>query len=94
MYFWYYLQFCILTLKNSQAKNVNIYFSTRSLYILGKNTSIYCSPIIVVYVHATGFFKVHPACHNIVYCKRNQNKKYLERLISMLWISQKLYVGA
>ena len=33
MYFWYFLQFFILTLKISQAKIVNIYFSTRNLYI-------------------------------------------------------------
>ena len=33
---------------------------------LGENTSIYCSQIIIVHVHATVFFsKVHPACHNI-----------------------------
>ena len=66
MYFWYYLQFCILTLKSSQAKIVNIYFSTRNLYILGKNASKYRSRTIVVYVHATVFSKVHLACHNIV----------------------------
>ena len=66
MYFWYYLQFFILTLKSSQAKIVNIYFATRNLYILGENTSKYCSRIIVVHVHATGFSEVHPACHNTV----------------------------
>ena len=68
MYFWYYLQFCILTLKISQAKIVNIYFSTRNLYISGENTSKYRNPIIVVYVHATVVFfsKGHTACHNIV----------------------------
>ena len=66
MYFWYYLQFFILTLKSSQAKIVNLYFSTRNLYILGENTSKYCSRIIIVHVHATVFFsKVHPACRNI-----------------------------
>ena len=56
MYFWYYLQFFILTLKSSYAKIVNIFFSTRNLYILGENTSKYCSRIIVVHVHATVFF--------------------------------------
>ena len=66
MYFWYYLQFFISTLKVSQAKVVNIYFSTRNLYILVENTSKYCSRIIVVRVHATIFSKVNPACHNIV----------------------------
>ena len=55
-----------LTLKSLQAKIVNIYFSTRNLYILGENTSKYCSQIIVVNVHATFFSKVHPVCHNIV----------------------------
>ena len=57
----------ILTLKIPQAKIVNIYFSTRYLYILGENTSKYCSWIIVNHVHATVFFsKVPQACHNIV----------------------------
>ena len=65
MYFWYYLQFFILTLKCSQAKIVSIYISTRNSYILGKYTSKYCSWIIVVHVRATVFSKVHPACHNI-----------------------------
>ena len=56
-----------MTLKSSQAKIVNIYYSTRNLYILSDNTSEYCSRIIVVHVHAAVFFsKVHPACHNIV----------------------------
>ena len=36
------------------------------MYIyLGQNTSKYCSQIIVVHVHANGFAKVHPVCHNI-----------------------------
>ena len=35
------------------------------MYILGESTSKYCSPIIVVHVHATVFSKVHPAWHNI-----------------------------
>ena len=66
MYFWYYSQFFILALKISQAKILNIYFSTIKLYILGKTTSKYCSPIYVVHVHATVFFsKVHLASHNI-----------------------------
>ena len=66
MYFWYYLQCFILTLKSSQAKIVNIYFFTRNLYILGESTSKYCSRIIVVHVHTTVFSKIHPACHDIV----------------------------
>ena len=56
MFFWYYLQFFFLTLKSSQAKIVNIYFSKRNVYILAENTSKYCSRIIVVRVHATVFF--------------------------------------
>ena len=56
MYFWYYLQLYNLTLKTSQAKIENIYFSTRNLYILGENTSKYCSQIILVHVHAIVFF--------------------------------------
>ena len=32
------------------------YFSVRNLYILGENTSKYCSRIIVVHVHAIAFF--------------------------------------
>ena len=33
---------------------------------LSENTSLYCSRIIVVHVHATVFFsKLQPACHNI-----------------------------
>ena len=65
MYFWYYLQFFILTLKSSHTKLVNIYFSTRNLYILGENTSKYCSRLILVYVHASVFFPEVPlACHN------------------------------
>ena len=39
-----------------------IYFSTRNL---GKNTSPYCSRIIVVHVYVNVFSKVHPSCHNI-----------------------------
>ena len=61
MYFWYYLQFLKLILKNSQAKIENVYFSTRNLYILGENTSKYFSRIVVVHVHAIDFFsKIHP----------------------------------
>ena len=44
----------------------------------GKNTSKYCSRIIVVHVYANVFFsKVHPACHNIVNCIKpgNNSKK-------------------
>ena len=48
----------------------------------------YCSKINVVHVHANGFSKVHPACHNIA------NGIKPERLVRMLSIAQKLYVGA
>ena len=91
MSFWYYLHFCILTLKSSQAKIVNIYISNRNLYILGENTSKYRSRIIVVYVHATVFSKVHQACHNIVMISNQEVT--IARLISILWIAQKLCVG-
>ena len=61
MYFWYYFQFFILTLKSSSAKIINVYFSNRNLYI-----SKYRSRTIVLHVHATVFFsKVHPVCHDI-----------------------------
>ena len=41
-----------------------IFFYQKSVH-LGENTSLYCSRIIVVHVHAGVFSKVHPACHNI-----------------------------
>ena len=43
-------------------KNCNKY---QKYIYLGQNTTIYCSQIIVVDVHANGFCKVHPTCHNI-----------------------------
>ena len=69
MYFWYCLQFFYFTLNTSQAKIENIYFFYQKFVHFGrKNTSKYCSRIIVVHVHAIVFFfsKVHPVCHNIV----------------------------
>ena len=37
------------------------------MYILGENTSKYCSRIIVVHVHAIVFFsKVPPTCRDLV----------------------------
>ena len=44
-----------------------MYISLPEICTFGrKNTSKYCSRIIVVHVHATVFFsKDHPACHNI-----------------------------
>ena len=92
MYFWYIYIFLILSLKSSLAAIVNVYYSTRNLYILGENTSINCSRIIIVHVHATVFSKVHPACHNIANGIKPESNS--ERLISMLRIAQKLYVGA
>ena len=68
MYFWYNLQFFNLTLKSSLAKIVNINFSTRNLYILGENTSKYCSRIIVVHVHATLHFSLSWFC--VMYAPR------------------------
>ena len=55
-----------------------------------ENTSIYSSRIIVVHVHATAVSNIHPACHNIA--NGIKPGSYSERLISMLWIAQKLYV--
>ena len=66
MYFWYNLQFFNLTLKKSEAKIEKIYFPTRNLCIFVKNTSKYCSRILVVHARAIVFSEVHPACHNIV----------------------------
>ena len=41
------------------------------------------------------FSKVHPVCHNIANSIKLFNQEVtLKRLISMLWIAQKLYVGA
>ena len=48
------------------SKNCKYIFFYQKFVQLGEIISIYCSQIIVVYVHATVFFsKVHPACHNI-----------------------------
>ena len=66
MYFWYYLQFFILTLKKFISKKCKYIFFYQKFVHLGENTSKYCSQIIVVHVHAIVFFsKNHPACHNI-----------------------------
>ena len=82
-----------MTLKSSQAKIGNIYFSTRNLYTLDENTSKYCSRILVVHVHATVFFsKAYPACHNIVNgIKPGSDSRKTD---NMLPIAQKLYDGA
>ena len=54
MFFWYYLQFFILTLKSLQAKILNIFLP--KICTFGENTSKYCSWIIVVHVQTTVFF--------------------------------------
>ena len=66
MYFWYYLQIFHFDLEKFIRKNCKYIFFYQKFVHLGKNTSKYCSQIIVVHVYATVFFfKVHPACHNI-----------------------------
>ena len=93
MYFRYYLQFLILTLKSSQAKIVNtLYFSTVNLNIQGENASKYCSRIIVVHVHEPVFFLKVTQRVTILQTVSNQEVT-LKRLISMLWIAQTLHVG-
>ena len=52
-----------MNFSRSKCKIVN---NTRNTLYLGQNTSKYCSQIIVVYVHAHVFSRIHPACHNIV----------------------------
>ena len=50
----------------SYANIVKYIFFYQKFVHLGKITSLYCSRIIVVHIHATVFFsKVHPVCHNI-----------------------------
>ena len=62
------------------------------MYILGENSSNYCSRILVVHIHAIVFSTVQPACHNIANSiKPGSDSK---RLISMRLIAQKMYVGA
>ena len=92
MYFWYYLQFFHFDLEKFTSKNCKYIFSTRNLYISAENTSKYCSPIIVVHVHATVFFLKFTQPVTILQTVSKQEVT-LERLISMLWIAQKLFVG-
>ena len=75
------------------SKNCKYIFFYQKFVHLGENTSIYCSWIIVVHVHATVFSKVLPACVTILQTVSNQEVT-LKRLKSMLLIAQKLYVGA
>ena len=59
---------------------------------LGKISSKYCSRVIVVSVHATVFFLKFTPCVTILQTVSN-HEVTLKRLISMLRIAQKLYVG-
>ena len=43
---------------------LQIYFSTRNMYIWAKNTLIHCSHRTVAHVHVNVFFKIHQACHS------------------------------
>ena len=70
-----------------------LYFFYQKCVHLGENTSIYCSPIIVVYVHATVFFLKLTQRVTILQTVSN-HEVTLKRLISMLPIAQRLYVGA
>ena len=69
-------------MKSSQAKIVNKYFSTRDEYILVKNTSKYCSGIIVDHVHAIVFSKVHPKNNS------NINNVYFDIMVSQNYSSE------
>ena len=76
--------------KVKMKKNVN---NNRNTLYLGQNTSKYCSQIIAVYVHANGFSLKFTQRVTKLQMVSNQEVT-LERLISMLWIAQKLYGGA
>ena len=82
----------ILTLKSSQAKIVNRYFSTRKNVHLGENTSKYCSRVIIVSCSCNFFFLKFTQRVTILQTVSNQ-EVILKRLISMLRVAQKLYVG-
>ena len=59
-----------------ESKNCkNIFFYQKLIY-LGENTSIYCSQIIVVHVHANFFTKLSPSVSQ--YCKRHKIRKKLK----------------
>ena len=74
------------------SENCKYIFFCPKIVHFGENASKYCSRIIVVYVHPMVFSKLHPACHNIANGIKPRSDP--KRLISMLWIAQKLYVGA
>ena len=59
---------------------------------LGETTSKYCNKIIVIHVHATSFFLTFTQRVTILQTVSNQ-EVIQKRLISMLRIAQKLYVG-
>ena len=65
------------------SKNCKYIFFYQKFVLLCENTSKYCSRIIVVHAHATGFSKVHTAV-TILQTISNQKN----------WIAKKLYVGA
>ena len=72
------------------SKSFRLIFFYKKFVHLGEKAE-YCCRIIVVHVHATVFSKVHSACHNIA--KGIKPGSDSKRLISMLQIAQKLYVG-
>ena len=73
--------------KVKMKKNVN---NNRNTFYLGQNTSKYCSQIIAVYAHANVFSLKFTQRITKLQTVSNQEVT-LERLISMLWIAQKLY---
>ena len=75
------------------SKNCTYVFFDQKFVHLGQNTSIYCSSLIVFHVHATVFFLKFTQPVTILQTVSNQEVT-LKRLISMLQIAQKLYVGA
>ena len=78
-------------MKNSQAKNGKIYFLSEIVHS-GQNTVVICSRIIVIYVHAFFYSKVHPVCHNIANgIKPGRNSKTTDKHAAEC---SKLYDGA
>ena len=54
-----------MNFSSSKRKIVN---NTRNTYVLGQNTSKYCSQIIVVHVHATFFSKTIMVKYEVFTC--------------------------
>ena len=50
------------------SKNCKYIFFSRNVYILGENTSKYCSRIFVVHVHETGLFYYYCGLQLQYYC--------------------------